>query len=712
MNREIVGRVIERESGAGVEGVVVLAFDKDWVFDDPLGEVRTGPGGAFRLVYADKAFRGVLDAAPDIYLVVRTDSGRPLIDTKNAVRANAGASERFDLRVPADALRAAGVPAGAQSPLPAIAPAKLKTLACIARAAASDDLARQIANDLDAATSVLEMFRDWTAELRGALDNNALPLRKLACLFALGATPERVEGNFYGFTPGLRTGNLDGVAAEFGNVLGWVWGETLGDVCPWVGKAMTSMAPEDRRRVAGDSIPEATLAFNGINHFHAIEGAALNQAATALLTFLWHLQDAPPEERRRYGYERVGGHFVAHRAPSVFAGTPRDVFRLNYRYPELRNPPPLAYLIDELVEISDGLYLGQLLLASRRLLERYDAGAADARHHYQHVGYFLLFDESWNVEARRLFPNLGMPSAAVVTSLPRPAPQAPTPPKFTTLTLADPPDGNADPAALGQVRRDLETAGTVIRLIQSYADALRDDPDTASPVFGKLQALYNAGIGTGGVDGFYRGALVTWQSQGLLAAFQTNAINVAWQAARCFSPWTGKRFDPLSAEHLARLTDGQERMDGPAWFGSNTVAFRTAKERLTRAAMQLAGAWIEDATAEERRAYGYDAKTFHFICKRAPSIAPENRGKPVLQFNYRWKALRNIPPDRWCIDELVQIAEGFYLGQVYYATNILEPWDPKTPLETYRYRLFEYFVLMDEEWHARRLRIGYDLDNV
>jgi hypothetical protein len=30
----------------------------------------------------------------------------------------------------------------------------------------------------------------------------------------------------------------------------------------------------------------------------------------------------------------------------------------------------------------------------------------------------------------------------------------------------------------------------------------------------------------------------------------------------------------------------------------------------------------------------------------------------------------------------------------------------------YRYRLYEYFVFMDDEWQAERLRIGFDLDNV
>ncbi len=84
----------------------------------------------------------------------------------------------------------------------------------------------------------------------------------------------------------------------------------------------------------------------------------------------------------------------------------------------------------------------------------------------------------------------------------------------------------------------------------------------------------------------------------------------------------------------------------------------------------------------------------------------------VFQFNYRWEALRNPIPDRFCIDEITQIADGLYLGQLCYATDLLEPWDPQKDPSVYKYQLFAYFLLMDEEWHARRLRIGFDLENV
>ena len=115
------------------------------------------------------------------------------------------------------------------------------------------------------------------------------------------------------------------------------------------------------------------------------------------------------------------------------------------------------------------------------------------------------------------------------------------------------------------------------------------------------------------------------------------------------------------------------------------------------------------ASTAERERDGYDAKTFFFVAKPAPSIRSENAGKQVIQFNYRWKALRNPPPDLYCIDELVQIASGLYLGQVFYATELLTPWNPALPASGYRYELFEYFLLMDDEWHQRRLGIGFDL---
>ncbi|MCL4498799.1 MAG: hypothetical protein M1335_00945 [Chloroflexi bacterium] len=594
--------------------------------------------------------------------------------------------------------------------------AKFTTLTCLRNAPAGDPLVAEIKADMEGKPSILAMVKGYMEELKGDFDNDALPYRKLRRLFELGFTPDRIEGHHYGVAIGLRTGDLQGIAAEYGNLLGVIWGDAIGGVCPWVGKSFSPMGQDDLKKVAGEAIPAGVPVFRGINHFNLIEHAPVNVASNALLTLLWHLQEVPDAERQRYGHERNGGHFTACRAFSIYNKTPREVFLLNYRYPTLGNSPPLPFLIDEVVEIADGLYLGQLVFATVRLLDRYDPKADKDSYHYRHFGYFLLFREEWNAEAKRLFPHLEMPDAAVPSGTPSQGPiptvLAKTPDKFKTLTLGHPPDGDVDSSTLDEVRADLSRSETITHLLKSYSDILGAEPDTRSPVFSKLHTLFNAGIGPTTMNGFYRGANITFQSQGLLSLFNVNTLNIVWHAARYFSPWTGKRFDPIDATRLSELTGGYEKMGVPTSFGANTVVFRTHREKFVRKVIDLAGMWIEDATDDERKKLGYEAKTFFFIGKQAISIMPENKGKVVYQFNYRWKGLRTPPPDNFCVDELVQIADGLYLGQLIYATEILRPWDPGIDPFTYNYKLFGYFLLMDEEWHARRLRIGFDLDNV
>ena len=593
----------------------------------------------------------------------------------------------------------------------------LRTLTCLGGADPNDPLVNDIKADLSIASSVLEMMKDYMALLQGNLNNDAPPFQKMAKLFELGDAFDSLDGHYYGVAPGLRTGDLHGAAAEFGNLLGFIWGSIIVGQCPWAGKSYTPMTDDDRARTLGKTVSSDIKVLRGINHFNRIEGAPVNIAATALLTFMWHLQNATEDETSKYGYELKGGHFAAHRALSMYPGTPREVFRLNYRHHALNNFPPLTYLVDEMVQIADGLYLGQVLFATDHLLERYDPTVPPSHYHYQHFGYFLLFEPFWNAEAKRLFPFLEMPDAAVPAEAPQtsaPAVAA-TPPtdKFSTLTLADPADGDVDSARLDEVRADIQTSGDIMRMLKSYSDVLMAEHKTVSPVFDKLHALFNAGIGPQTMNGFYRGALISWQSQGLLAPFHENTINVAWQASRFFSPWTGKKFNPIDEAELAKWTEGGEPMGSdPAFNCSNTVAFRTLKEKFTREVSKLAGVRMEDATPEEHQQYGYDAHTFFFIGRpNKPSMLPENKGKKIYQFNYRWKPLRNIPPDCFCIDEIAQIAEGLYLGLLIYATDWLKPWDPQTPIEEYKYKLFGYFLLMDEEWHQRRLRIGFDLSN-
>src|SRR5512132_4435811 len=290
---------------------------------------------------------------------------------------------------------------------------RFKNLTCLQKADPNDQLVKEIKADLSVASSVLEMIKDYMALLQNNFNNDAPPFRKLAKLFDLGETFDTLDGHYYGVCPGLRTGDLSGAAAEFGNLLGFIWSSAIVGNCPWAGKSYFPMSDEDRARILGDTVPADVKVVRGINHFNRIEGAPVNLATVALLTFMWHLQKATNEEKAQYGYDYKGGIIASHRAPSIYPGTPREVFRLNYRYPDLGNFPPLTYLIDEMVQIADGMYLGQAIFATTKLLERYDPKADPSQYHYQNFGYFLLFEPFWNAEAKRLFPFLEMPDAAV-----------------------------------------------------------------------------------------------------------------------------------------------------------------------------------------------------------------------------------------------------------------------------------------------------------
>jgi hypothetical protein len=710
MNYEIVGRVVESETGQGVSGVAISAFDRDPLFDDPLGEVLCDERGRFRIAYDERSFRDLFEKAPDVYVTVKTLDGKLLYTSRDATRKNASKREEFEISLPRAVVDRVGLSTIAPPPSGSVTRSELSTLTCL-EGAERDDLVKQIEADLTDKASVLEIFKQYMGELRGKPNNDALPFRKMARLFELGKTPDRVSGHHYGLVPGLRTGDLGRNAAEIGNAMGLIWGKLVGDITPWVGKTFTPISGVDRKQVVAE-LPAELPVFRGINHFNVIERAPVNVAINSILEFLWGLKDATMAERLRYGYDKNGGHFAAHRARSIHPSTPREVFRLNYRYEGLGNAWPLKYLIDEVVEIAAGLYLGQVLFATDHLLEPYDPRAPHERYHYQHFGYFLMLTEAWVPEARRLFPYLEIPEVAAGTRIVGQGPVAAPRSKFSTLTLAPPGDGPVDARLLAKIKTDLVQAGSLIRLFKAYSETLEQELDVDSPVFDKLATLFNAGIGPEKMNGFYRGALVAWQSQGLLALGGINNIQGAWLLGRQFSPWTGKRFDPIDPPRLLELTDGHEKAAVPTFFCANTVVFRTAKERFTGQLARALDLWVDEASEEERRLYGYDAKTFFFIGKQAPSIYPPNQGKRVFQFNYRWQKLRNPVPDRFCIDELVQIAEGLYLGQVFYSTNWLEPWDPATEVARYKYDLFEYFLVMDEEWHAERLRIGYDLVNV
>jgi hypothetical protein len=96
------------------------------------------------------------------------------------------------------------------------------------------------------------------------------------------------------------------------------------------------------------------------------------------------------------------------------------------------------------------------------------------------------------------------------------------------------------------------------------------------------------------------------------------------------------------------------------------------------------------------------------------SILPMNNGpetaKKVFQFHYRYPLIGGPAPIGTCLDELVEIAEGLFLGQLIYSTALLVPFHSATDPAEYQYQLFGYFLLLDNAWEKHRQAIGFDIN--
>lgn len=94
------------------------------------------------------------------------------------------------------------------------------------------------------------------------------------------------------------------------------------------------------------------------------------------------------------------------------------------------------------------------------------------------------------------------------------------------------------------------------------------------------------------------------------------------------------------------------------------------------------------------------------------SILPMNSGdngsKRVFQFHYRFPLIGGPVPIGYCLDELVQIADGLYLGQLIYSTALDVPFHSNVAASEYKYQLFGYFLLLDDDWERHRQAIKLD----
>ena len=87
----------------------------------------------------------------------------------------------------------------------------------------------------------------------------------------------------------------------------------------------------------------------------------------------------------------------------------------------------------------------------------------------------------------------------------------------------------------------------------------------------------------------------------------------------------------------------------------------------------------------------------------------ETQRKTVFQFNYRYPMIGGAVPIGYCLDEIVEIADGLYLGQLIYSTAFDEPFHSSVAAEKFNYQLFGYFLLLDDDWQRHRLAISLDV---
>ena len=409
MNRfRIFGFVQEAESGRGMEGLEVEIRDADFFVDDLLAVTATDAQGAYR-VDLPSAQQRVFHEKPDIYLVVKLENGRVLATTRNDLQKDVERDTEINVSISKSARIAAGLEKDAPRASASERESRLKAWTFYPGTDMPESLLREIQEDLKEASSILGLFKKYMDELAGNPDNDALPFQKLVQIFRQSILPIDITGHVHGVWMCFKTGDQEGPLSAVGNFLQMLAGTALDAQCPWVGKTFAELPPDRIVSMTDGTISPDSKAFLVINHFRRMEGRIPNNVVFEFFVFWSGLADAAADEREKYGHDKNGAMMIAHWGPSVRPETVRDVLSLSYRWQALGNKPPLSWLVDEVVQSAQGLYLGRILMATRKLAEPFNSSRPSADYAYQPAGWFVIFSEDWNAEAKRLFPFLKIP---------------------------------------------------------------------------------------------------------------------------------------------------------------------------------------------------------------------------------------------------------------------------------------------------------------
>ena len=532
--------------------------------------------------------------------------------------------------------------------------------------------------------------------------------KKLDMLFLCGKPPEQIDGYFHGITISLKSGwdiyglledarRKLGVGKEY-DVVQALYGRALSGTSPWAGKSFKALNSERLKELRGGFEGPRETAYLGINSFRKDNSDVVNNIANYLLPVIIDMEGLPNPDRKQESWLHArGGLFIAQKTHSVAPEHPqKEVMALNYRWESLANRLPNRLLIDEIVEIADGLFLGKLFYATsgKRLFTEYDPAIGNEEYEYRNFGYFALMDDTWAHEKDALFPELAY---SVTENLDE---------KFTTFTFEDNNECRA-------IQNELGDRATILHYLQDIYDCIRKGDSFKEKYFEELHKIFMCGKRPDGINGFFHGGVVSFKNGGFLRKFDRSILNDLYPAVRPFSPWTGKTFLNTSAEELGGyIGNDAKHYDGmrPIILGANTYRKDlgiTLPVTVFIEHLKNVGMVVEYPDEKEKREEIY-VKSFYFIATNGKSVMPNNKGKDVLFFNYRWPEFHTMPPDNLCRDELVKIADGLYLGQLLYSTRPKIPYDPNADPAIYEYDNFGYFILMDDDWHTIKEFILFD----
>ncbi|WP_414569483.1 hypothetical protein [Nostoc sp. CCY 9925] len=95
----VFGTVIDAQ-GNPVSGVRVRIFDRDYVYDDLLGDIETDEFGDFAVIYHQCDFADIIEKKPDLYIRVNDKQGNEVYSSQDSIRYHAGQAEFFEIVLP------------------------------------------------------------------------------------------------------------------------------------------------------------------------------------------------------------------------------------------------------------------------------------------------------------------------------------------------------------------------------------------------------------------------------------------------------------------------------------------------------------------------------------------------------------------------------------------------------------------------------------